>query len=264
MELQASNSLASSLPSANPSENDKAALTRPESELDPPSEPIQHGKVMKKSDGRRRKPAIPPAGWWVIGTFVLVLAAVIICLFDLPKRAASNLSRISWPSFKTVTPAPAVPNPIINLPISPLVVPPPVPVKIPSFAEMILARPSTGQPSSHYDKVEREIATLTMKETLWIPDFSKLVSLTREDFPKSALLSPVLFAIFGKPDSEYGYTEQRRFVDFLPPNTVHFTNYTYFDRILNPTTEKKEHLTVQFSDGFFVGVMSPSGHSWPP
>lgn len=63
---------------------------------------------MKKPFNRKTKPASSPAGWWVVGAFIVVFTGVIICLFDIPKRVGASVAKIHFE-----LPSKAAPIPII-------------------------------------------------------------------------------------------------------------------------------------------------------
>lgn len=127
------------------------------------------------------------------------------------------------------------------------------------------------------DDITKEYQKLSADQSLWVSDFRPLEKLMRIDevFPGSYMFAaepeflsfdPHFISNFGKPDRERTYDIKTTTLDHrlrtVPGLDVRVRELTYENRLLNPTTEKKEDLTVEFYNGFYRrAVASPSGNS---
>jgi hypothetical protein len=127
------------------------------------------------------------------------------------------------------------------------------------------------------DSITKEYQKLSADQSLWVSDFRPLERLMRVDevfvgsymfVAKPEFLSFDINFIskFGKPDRESTYNLKTTTLDHrlrdVPGVDVRVRELTYESRLLNPTTEKKEDLTIEFYNGFYRrAVASPSGNS---
>jgi hypothetical protein len=204
-------------------------------------------KSASKRNAKRKIPgsnSIP--AWGLIPIFALVFS-----IFGIYLKLRPANSKPDPPEIVVKTPEPA---PIIEKPIVPVTQP-----REKSNAELILdAYPDD---SSDLSKTYREIASLALRKDLWIHDFKKLIELSRIEVPFT--VSSTFLEIFGKPDSESVYTQQRQTPLMAAMRTsvaVSIKEYTYLSRLKNPTTGKNENLTVVFADSLLDSVSSQSGH----
>lgn len=127
------------------------------------------------------------------------------------------------------------------------------------------------------DAITKEYQKLSANQSLWVSDFRPLEKLMRIDevFPGSYMFAaepeflsfdPHFISNFGKPDKERTYDIKTTTLDHrfrkVPGLDVRVRELTYENRLLNPTTEKKEDLTIEFYNGFYRrAVANPSGNS---
>ena len=130
------------------------------------------------------------------------------------------------------------------------------------------------------DAINKEYQKLSGIQILWVSNFRQLEKLLRIDevFPGSHMFAGTpeflsfdihFIASFGKPDRERNYDIKTttyenglRGLRKVPGPDCRVRELTYSNRLLNPTTEGKEDLTVEFYNGFYHRVVaSPSGNS---
>ena len=148
-----------------------------------------------------------------------------------------------------------------------IIAPEPEPPKPKSTAEQLRDGMYSDSPLSSSFEMDRILSDLALKEELQITDFQDFANLSVTDpkNPKNKILSPFFLVIFGKPDSEYKFTGRRNNLPgVLPDELVIVTDYTYINRVMNPTTERLEDITVRFINGSFSEVTTPSGSSCRP
>ena len=194
---------------------------------------------------KTKAPFLPKWGYVVIGSFLALLGSGwAILTAPPPAKEKPQPEKASDARQKEETFDAALPEP---------------PPKVRSEAEILVdAHAGTSSPIA---KTVREIARLAKKENLWVSDFEDLAKMSNES---TVVPSAILFLkIFGKPDAEYLHTENYQTLTMQVLRTsvpVAVTDYTYYGRILNPTTEKREDLTVSFALTMFCRAKSTSGH----
>lgn len=135
---------------------------------------------------------------------------------------------------------------------------PPAEPETKTAAQLIRDGLSSDMPLTSSHELDKALSDLALNEDLRVNDFGALGAFVKEE--KSPLLSTYFLMVFGKPDSEYTYTTEWKPIDFLPSQLIRVVEYTYFDRVFNSTTEKKENVTVVFYDGKFAMAKTPSGN----
>lgn len=219
----------------------------------PPSVPTSTSKSGKRKNSSSE--AIPLWGYFVIGSFLMAIGATIFIIKKGPSPTREDPKVVTTEIVESEK-QPSKPVPIPNTLETP---PKDTPPKVRSNAEFILSDHPDNPNASILSKTQREIALLSLKEPLWVYDFRKLAELSRADQP--AALKVLFLHIFGKPDTERVYSVNAKVVSFLDVRRDYsVTAYTYSNRLLNPTTDKREDLIVEFVDGLFSRAAGTSGH----
>ena len=202
---------------------------------------------MKKSN----KEFLPVWGYWLIGSVLLGMLVTLLGLNGTLRQLAS--------AAHPKPAAPAIIAPVVEVPItaSPIPVPPAPP---PQSKAQIFLESLPDAPLSAEDGIRKQIALLAMKDPLWVNDFRDLYKTTQD---QKSMTAPIFIQLFfGKPDSEWVHDTEREFLGII--HRYHIQEPTYQERIVNPTTGKKESLTFVYVDFKFDGVKSiASGHSYP-
>lgn len=185
--------------------------------------------------------SIPLWGYVPIFAFLAVIGGAYLKLRPVQK------------SPKIIATSPAVEKPAVVTAPPPTAIPDP-PKEPPSPAEgFLLIHPKDGDDDAV--NVSREIATLALREILWISDFKRLADMAKDI--RGVGWDGLFLALFGRPDSEKVLHEPN---EFLPSRIHAFRYFIYYDRVVNPTTGKPEDLFVEFIDGNFRRVLTRSGH----
>lgn len=194
---------------------------------------------------------MPVWGYWVLGGFIALLVFAFIAM------TRTRKPQIAMPEKQAPALAKA-PLARKEIPL-PVTLPKPVPKPL-SNAEFVLKDyPTDKSASSGAARAQRAIALLAMKDPLWVTDFQNVSDLSND--VESCIISPLFLRIFGKPDSERVYEVNGKVVSFLQTRRDYRLNeYTYFNRALNPTTQKRESLTIQFVDSVFSAAIASSGN----
>lgn len=194
---------------------------------------------------------MPKIGYWIIGIFLMLIFTTFMAMLRTRKKTPVIVK----------APAPATQMSLESMPIS---APPPPPEIVPvektlSAGEITLnAYPPNDD--SGIAKISRAIAVLAMKDPLWVTDFREFGRLIDETgFCGSDAILPL---IFGKPDAENVREGRRRIAGPNLSVSCNLRDLVYFNRILNPTTGKKEGLTICFVDGFFYKAEADSGNNY--
>lgn len=203
--------------------------------------PCDQGSPARNAE--RKNPggnAIPPWGYVPIIALLALIGGTYLKLRPVPKETP----------IPAIAQAPEKPPE----PITPPLPAPEPPKKPPSPAEgFLLIHPQDGDDEAV--NASREIATLALRENLWISDFRRLADMAKDI--RGVGWDGLFLALFGHPDSEKVLTERN---EFLPSRYNSFRYFIYYDRVVNPVTAKPEDLFVEFIDGKFRRVLTRSGH----